>query len=95
MKGISSGRSLKSKATGMEASTPQMAPLLVAFFQNKPMRKTARMPGLTSPVYSWMYWNIWSMPPSIGASRTAIIRAMPALRRPTFTSCPWEAWGLM
>ena len=48
------GATLKYMATGMLRSAPQMAPRFVAFFQKRPIRKTAKMPGLTTPVYSWM-----------------------------------------
>ena len=46
------GATLKYMAMGIEASAPTMAPRLVVFFQNNPSKNTARMPGLTTPVYS-------------------------------------------
>ncbi|CAI8198651.1 MAG: Uncharacterised protein [Flavobacteriaceae bacterium] len=41
-------------AIGIELKAPHIAALLVVFFQNKPKIKTAKIPGLTIPVYSWM-----------------------------------------
>ena len=95
MKGISRGKSLNISAMGIELSTPQMAPLLVAFFQNSPIKKTAKIPGLTNPVYSCIYWNIWSMFPNMGAIKTAIIKEIPAVKRPTLTNFVSEAVLLM
>ncbi len=46
------GATLKYIAMGMDTSAPVMAPRLVVFFQNKPKMNTAKMPGLTTPVYS-------------------------------------------
>ena len=54
-------------------------------FQNNPNRNSARIPGLTNPVYSWMYWNICPTLPSNGAIRQAMMRKSPAEICPTNT----------
>ena len=46
------GPTLKNMAIGIEAITPRMADLFLVFFQNNPVTNTARIPGLTIPVYS-------------------------------------------
>ena len=46
------GRNFNNNATGIEIRTPVIAPWFVVFFQNNPIRNTARIPGLTNPVYS-------------------------------------------
>ena len=46
------GPTLKYNAIGIETSTPQIAALLVVFLQNNPSINTAKIPGLTTPVYS-------------------------------------------
>ena len=56
---------------------------------------TARMPGLTTPVYSWMNWKAWSMPPSRGAITQAIARATAAEMRPIRTVARSSASGWM
>ena len=43
---------LKYKAIGIETKAPIIAPLFVVFFQNNPNINTAKIPGLTTPVYS-------------------------------------------
>ena len=43
---------LRNIAIGMELNAPHIAALLVVFFQNRPSKKTAKIPGLTIPVYS-------------------------------------------
>ena len=77
----------------MEAITPITAALAVVFFQNRPIRKTARMPGLTNPVYSWMYWKIWACPASNGAMRLATTKATAAVVRPVNSICLSVAFG--
>ncbi len=51
------GATLKYIAIGIETKAPMMAALLVVFFQKSPKRKTARIPGLTIPVYSCINWK--------------------------------------
>ena len=46
------GETLKNIAIGIDDITPHIAALLVAFLQNNPIKKTANIPGLTTPVYS-------------------------------------------
>ena len=67
----------------------------MAFFQNKPITKTAKMPGLTTPVYSWMNWKAWSIPPSKGAMKAAMTKATVAEMRPMLTVVRSSASGRM
>ena len=46
------GATLKYIATGIENNTPHIAALFVVFFQKMPVKNTANIPGLTTPVYS-------------------------------------------
>ena len=46
------GATLKYIAIGIETKAPTIAALFVVFFQNNPKIKMAKIPGLTTPVYS-------------------------------------------
>ena len=56
MKGIP-GMNLRPIAIGIDNMEPHIAAWLVVFFQNKPNKKTAKIPGLTIPVYSCINWK--------------------------------------
>src|SRR5690606_38350492 len=79
------GPTLKYRAIGTEAMTPHIAALFVARFQNSPVRKTARMPGLTTPVNSWINWNACPRLPNAGAMAIAMTSATTTEIRPTRT----------
>ncbi len=51
------GANLKYIAIGIDDKAPIIAALFVVFFQNNPNINTAKIPGLTIPVYSCINWK--------------------------------------
>ena len=90
-KAISGNRVLNNIEIGMVSKTDHNAALEVVRFQNNPIKKIHKTPGVTNPVYSWINKNNFPIVATTGVTITAKRSAVAVTNLPILTRWVWEA----